>query len=839
MNTHYQQAIDRCQDAILLVDEKSRIIGSNRSLQQQFKLSNNQLQQSSLFELITPADPLTDKTNLTRLISDSLSSYSNHNCALLTSVQQRSLYQCCLTPAMQEDGSLLCELRLSPSDKEQQNLHLALTEKNWQLQQIIDAVPHMIYVKDSEGRFIVTNKALAAHYGKEPEQLGGLKLEDLHRPFSEEESSKLARDNQKLIKQQQFKHISEEQLTNFSGDTLLLESYKVPFRLRDENGLLCVSVDITEQQFNKRQLESVNYRLEAITATIPDLGFVLDEDGHYQEVFGAPKSLLFDDENKLYGKSVRDVLPADVAEKVMNAIKLTLETDQPQIIEYQLQVPAGNKCFEARTSRLLQLEGEKPSIICIARDISERKEAETQTHYLAYHDSLTGLPNRALLKDRIEHALSRARRENNIAAVLFIDLDHFKNINDSLGHAVGDQLLKQVAQRIPTSIREVDTVGRLGGDEFVVVLSDIGNDIKSARENTRKLAAKIRDDLSRPFSYGGHELLIAASIGVVTFPSKYVNAEEILSHADTAMYDAKSKGRDNLVFFAPEMATIVKRRLTIENDLRKALDQNQLHIHYQPKVSVKSGKITGAECLLRWNHPQWGAVSPVEFIPIMETTGLILPIGEWVIEHTTAQLRNWIQQGLWKQNQKLSINISPRQFIHTDFFQALLRLVEKSGAPITCIDLEITEGMVIHNLEDTVRKMEKIRSQGFSFSIDDFGTGYSSLTYLKRLPLDTLKIDREFIRDLTDDPDDAAIVDTILTMAKRFQLEVVAEGVETTAQLEFLRERECGQCQGFLLSKPLAAEHFEELLLAHNTSNNLQGLHSAKGAPTEQRLDKQ
>ncbi len=815
MNKHYQQTIDHSHDAILLIDSNNRIIASNQTLLQQFGLSSDQLKTTSLFDLITPAAPQ-QENNIEQLIDDCLNTYSNHTCHILAT---HILYQCKINSVLQQDGTLLCELRLNSSVDEQQKLQLALAEKDWQLQQIIDAVPHMIFVKDNQGRFIITNKALATHYGMEPEQISGLKQEDLQRALSETQGKQLAADDQLLIKQQQFIHIAEELLTNSKGKTRSLESYKVPFRLRNKNGLLGVSVDITEQLRNKRQLENVNYRLEAITETIPDLGFVLDEGGKYLEVFGAPKSLLYDEENNLYGKTVNDVLPADVAKQIMDTIKLTLESKKTQIIEYQLQVPAGKKWFEARASRLPQQEGEKPSIICIARDISERKEAEAHAHFLAYHDSLTGLPNRALLKDRIDHALSRARRNNNTAAVLFIDLDHFKNINDSLGHAVGDQLLQQVANRIPASIREVDTVGRLGGDEFVVVLSDIGEDIKTAEENTRKLAAKIRDDLRRPFNYGGHELLIAASIGVVTFPSKYLNAEEILSHADTAMYDAKSKGRDNLVFFAPEMATIVKRRLEIENDLRKALDQNQLHIHYQPKVCVESGKITGAECLLRWDHPQWGSVSPVEFIPIMETTGLILPIGEWVIQHTTQQLQEWIQQDLWKEDQKLSINISPRQFIHTDFFQVLVELVKKSGVPVNCIDLEITESMVIHNLEDTIRKMEKIRSQGFSFSIDDFGTGYSSLTYLKRLPLDTLKIDREFIRGLADDPDDAVIVDTILAMARRFQLQVVAEGVETNEQLTFLRERECGQYQGFLISKPLPAKEFETLLLAQDLPN--------------------
>jgi diguanylate cyclase (GGDEF)-like protein/PAS domain S-box-containing protein len=819
MDTLYQQTLDRCNEPILIIDSTSTILGGNQALLEQFALSITQLRQLPLYDLVTPTDPINGKSYFSQLINDCLYGYKTHSCELLLPANQpaepakKALHQCQITPAIQHDGALLCELRLSPANQTHKDHELAITEKNWQLQQIIDAVPHIIYVKDSQGRFVLVNKALAAHYGKQPEQLIGIIQSDLHMAFSRKESTHLAQQDQKVLNQQIFQHIEEEPLTSISGNIRLFETYRIPFRQRNENGLLGVAVDITEKQLAKTQLENVNHRLAAITATMPDLGFVLDEDGYYMDIFGAPKSLLYEDESKLYGRKLSDVLPAKIAASMMAAISKTIDSKHPQIIEYRLNVSAGEKWFEGRTALLPQQPGERPTVVWLSRDISGRKQAEVQAHYLAYHDALTGLPNRSLLLDRIEQALSRTRREQNLAAVLFIDLDHFKNINDSLGHAVGDQLLEQVALRIRRNIRDVDTVGRLGGDEFVVVLSDIGKDVKTARENTTQLALKLRKELCRPFNYSGHDLSIAASIGVVTIPDKYISADEILGHADTAMYDAKAKGRNKLVFFEPEMASTVQRRLKLENDLRKALDQQELEIYYQPKVSIKSGMLSGAECLLRWKHPEWGDILPIEFIPILEETGLIIPAGEWILKHATKQLKHWIKLGIWNATQQMSINISPRQFLQADFSQILIDIVKEAQVPSTCIDLEITESMVIHNIEDAVKKMEKIRQLGFSFSIDDFGTGYSSLTYLKRLPVDTLKIDRTFIRDLMHDPDDAAIVETILNIAKRFKLDVVAEGVETSEQMECLRKWECEQCQGFLLSKPLPFPQFEQLLV--------------------------
>ncbi len=826
MDNRYQQAIDQSRDAILVVDVNATIVGGNQRLLSMLNLNGTRLVNISLYDLINPSlnnshaqfsqtirrcilhyeiQKIRCQLNKGRITQDPTSTRESKKLLL-------ELQLCQLTPTVQYEGSILCELRFSQYTCHTNEDDLALIEKNWQIQQIIDAVPHPIYVKDDQGCFVLANKSTAANYGKEPEDIIGMRQSDLHESQSRRESQSIELYDKEVLEKQIQHHIQTKHFTNSKGDFILLETHRMPFRLGSKNGLLGVAIDITTHQVAKQQLESANQRLEAVTSTMPDLCFVTDEDGYYLSIYGAPKSLLIKREEQLYGKKICDVLPKILSNKIMSTINKTIKTGNSQQLEYKMKVASGTRWFEGRTALLPQQPGERPTVFWIARDISERKLAETQAHYLAYHDSLTGLPNRSLLIDRMEQALSRTQREKNMGAVLFIDLDHFKHINDSLGHAVGDQLLEQVALRIRTNIRNVDTVGRLGGDEFVVILSDVGDNLDTAETNTQLLATKLRNALIQPFHNSNHELLIAASIGVVIFPGKYQNAEEILSHADTAMYDAKSNGRDNLVFFKPEMAHAVKRRLELENDLRKALKLNQFSLNYQPKVCLHTGEVTGAEALLRWHHPERGEMSPIEFIPILEATGLILPIGEWVLEQSSKQLQQWLQLGLWNNHQKLSVNISPRQFLQPDFVSILTRLIKKSKAPIRCIDLEVTEGMVIQNLDDTIEKMRKIRSHGFSFSIDDFGTGYSSLTYLKRLPLDTLKIDRTFIRDITTDQEDAAIVETILNIAKRFRLDVVAEGVETNAQLQHLRDIDCDQCQGFLLSRPLAADRFEALL---------------------------
>jgi len=462
-------------------------------------------------------------------------------------------------------------------------------------------------------------------------------------------------------------------------------------------------------------------------------------------------------------------------------------------------------------------EGETPDkISATIRNVTDRKQAEARIEHLAFYDTLTELPNRRLLLDRLEQNISWAQRYGHFGAMLFLDLDRFKNINDSLGHPVGDALLKEVAQRLLLDLRTEDTVSRLGGDEFVILLSDLGSDKNTAALLAQQKAERIKKALANKYFVDGHELHITPSIGVAMFPTKgnEETGNDILRYADTAMYKAKEDGRDTIRFFLPSMQAAADNRLAIEKELRHALERQELCLYFQPQVN-NEGKILGAETLARWQHPEKGFVSPATFIPIAEATGLILPIGKWVLKTACEHLKKWSDEGL--EMPHLAVNVSPRQFRQPNFVSQVENILKTTGANPAQLGLELTEGMVIDNIHDTIKKMEALKKIGIELSIDDFGTGYSSLAYLQKMPLDILKIDQSFIRDIETDSNDAAIVDTIISMANHLDLKVIAEGVETQYELDFLQEKGCLLYQGYLFSKPVANDQFKILLKNKST----------------------
>lgn len=441
----------------------------------------------------------------------------------------------------------------------------------------------------------------------------------------------------------------------------------------------------------------------------------------------------------------------------------------------------------------------------IASIAIERKNSEERIMRLGYYDSLTDLPNRRLLLEHLEKEFARAVRQGGYDALLYLDLDNFKTLNDSLGHEIGDELLRQVAQRLSGCIREEDTVARLGGDEFVVLLRGATTVAENIYNLSLNLGERIQETLGRPYVLQGYEHHVTPSIGISIFPEGQASSAEILRQADTAMYSAKTGGRNTICFYHADMQKKADRRLEIEKDIRNALAQRQFKLHYQPQFDL-GGRIVGAEALLRWEHPQKGTMRPAEFIAIAEETGLILSLGEWVIQEACRQIK------LWPELQHLSLNISPRHFRQADFIERFKTILAGSGAPAQQLILELTENCLIENTDDTIAKMKILQQMHIGFSIDDFGTGYSSLAYLKSLPLNQLKIDQSFVRDICIDQNDAVIVETIILMAHSLELNVIAEGVENAAQLQFLQERGCTVFQGYFFSKPLPAESFEALL---------------------------
>jgi diguanylate cyclase (GGDEF)-like protein/PAS domain S-box-containing protein len=443
----------------------------------------------------------------------------------------------------------------------------------------------------------------------------------------------------------------------------------------------------------------------------------------------------------------------------------------------------------------------------LVQDVTERLNTERTIHYMAHHDALTGLPNRRLMQDRLHQAIMAARRNQRHVAVLFLDLDRFKVVNDTLGHDSGDFVLKDIARRLVQCVREVDTVSREGGDEFVIILPDL-----ERPEHARTVADKILKEVARPVEIAGHDIHITPSIGISHYPNDATDVQQLLKHADNAMYQAKDAGRATVRFYTTDLNFLLSKRLEIESRLRKAIENEEFFLRYQPQVDLESGRISGMEALIRWNDPKKGEVSPNDFIPVAEELGLIVPIGEWVFRTACRQLKRWEQEGVAPLT--VSINISPRQFMSRRLVGTLLAIVQETGADPRRIELEITETMIMRNIEQSIETLAQLRAAGMQVAVDDFGVGYSSLNQLTRLPASSMKIDRSFINNLPGDLPSGSITEAIIAMAKRLKLRVIAEGVENRAQLDFLRANNCEAFQGYLFSRPITALEATAMLRA-------------------------
>ncbi|NQD38509.1 EAL domain-containing protein [Permianibacter sp. IMCC34836] len=492
-----------------------------------------------------------------------------------------------------------------------------------------------------------------------------------------------------------------------------------------------------------------------------------------------------------------------VSGPILNLARLTTQVSARN--DFSLRAPVQGEDEIGRLARgfnhMLDVIGEREQ----ARDRAEgalRDSKETleqavqELHHLANYDALTELPNRSLCMDRIANALMRASREHDRVAIIFLDLDHFKEVNDSLGHAIGDDLLKSAASRLQDCLRRGDTLARLGGDEFVLVLEELHDDL-----NVITVLNKIISSFSEAFHIGGYVVSTTVSMGVAIYPSDGRDVHTLMRNADTAMYKAKELGRNTYQFYQPDMNALSLRRLSLATELREALQYNQLELYYQPQLDTRSKRIVGVEALLRWKHPVMGSISPAEFIPIAESTGLIVPIGQWVIERAARQLADWRKQGIGPL--RVAVNISAVQFRQVDLAEQIARTVSAHNIPPESIELELTESLLMRDVESATNQLKKLKALGFKLVIDDFGTGYSSLSYLRRFPLDGLKIDRSFIDEVNRNPDDTAITLAILSMARSLRLMVIAEGVETREQYEFLLNHDCEEVQGYLFSPPV------------------------------------
>ncbi|MBU1214679.1 MAG: EAL domain-containing protein, partial [Gammaproteobacteria bacterium] len=521
----------------------------------------------------------------------------------------------------------------------------------------------------------------------------------------------------------------------------------------------------------------------------------------------------------IIGKTVFEIAPQPQSE-VYRDKDLDLLTSETGVQVYESNVKHCDGTLHDvifHKARLNDSNGDPMGIIGVILDITDRKQSERDIHQLAFYDPLTQLPNRRLLMDRALQALSVSARSERYGALMLLDLDDFKKVNDSKGHDVGDQLLCEVAERLRRTVREGDSVARLGGDEFVVVLEELGQSAAEAAAQAELVAEKIRDVLNDPYLLEGNRHFSSPSIGVVLYRGHEETIENLLKFADIAMYQSKQAGRNTIRFYDPAMQAAIDTRLELESELDIAIREKQLQLYYQVQVDGMRRPL-GAEVLMRWQHPQRGLILPAQFIPLSEDTGQIEVMGMWALRTACLQLKSW-QQHAHTRHLTLAVNVSARQFRKAEFVAQVSRVLLDTGARPSLLKLELTESTVLLDVEDTIAKMRELKLLGISFSMDDFGTGYSSLQYLKRLPLDQIKIDQSFVRDIASDPNDAAIVQTIIAMTGALGLNVLAEGVETPEQQEFLELRGCYNFQGFLFGKPLPLEEFEAALRPEQLSS--------------------
>jgi len=583
--------------------------------------------------------------------------------------------------------------------------------------------------------------------------------------------------------------------------------------VRDEAGCVTHFVgalnDITERKRAEESLKNMAMKFRTIYESSSDAIMLLDEKGFFDcnqtalRIFGCPTRDDFINKHPPQFSPPTQPGGEDSLSLANERISTAFKNGNNQFEWTHCRLDGTE--FPAEVSlTAMELDG-KPVLQATVRDITERKHYESQLERQANYDALTGLANRNLFQDRLSQALISARRNDRGLAVLFIDLDNFKHINDSLGHDAGDLLLTQVAARLVGNVREGDTVARQGGDEFVLILSEIREE-----DDVQVVAQKILKAMSAPFDIKGRELHITCSIGIASYPKDGEDSQTLLKNANAAMYRAKEMGRNNAQYYAAEMNVRAMERLVLENGLHHALERDEFLLHYQPQVDLQTGEITGMEALVRWQHPELGLVSPAMFIPVAEDSGLIVALGEWVLRTACAQNKAWQLAGL--KPISIAVNLSARQFRQPDLVEMVAAILRETGLDPVCLELELTESLVMQDVEATIATLSRLKAMGLKLSVDDFGTGYSSLSYLKRFPIDTLKIDQSFVRDITTDPDDAAIAKAIISMAHDMQLRVIAEGVETEAQKSFLRLRRCDEMQGYFFSRPVPAVEFENLL---------------------------
>jgi diguanylate cyclase (GGDEF)-like protein/PAS domain S-box-containing protein len=666
--------------------------------------------------------------------------------------------------------------------------------------ELMEVIPNPVYIKDRDGHYLGVNRAWERCFGPRSMWLEKT-LADI-----EPEEAVASRPREIALLESGGSAEYELRTVDINGQMHdLLDNLSV---FRDERGrsagIIGVLTDITERKQAESRLKESEEKFRLITENIGDLVALLDVDG--QRLYNSPSyHALFGPAGEMSQDSFAEIHPED-RDRIRELFQETVRTGKGSMDQFRFIRPDGSVRFiESQGSVIHDEKGEVSKVIVVSRDITERKLSEEHIRHLAQHDVLTNLPNRMLLTDRIGQAIAQASRASKSVAVLFLDLDRFKTINDSLGHQMGDRVLLAVAKRLLEALREGDTVARLGGDEFVIALPEIGD-----TRDVGAVAEKVLKAIAQPLKIDQIELHVQVSIGVSLYPEDGQDADTLMRKADTAMYHAKSNGRNNYQFFTAEMNAAVHKRLALETGLRYAVARSEFLIHYQPQIELASGRVVSVEALVRWQHPTEGLQLPAEFIRVAEEIGLIIQLGEWVLTNACRQARAWQDQGY--PPVRIAVNLSARQFTQKHLPEVIRRALNESGLEPHYLELELTETEMMQYATQTLSALHEINAMGVHISVDDFGTGYSSLSYIKQLPIDRLKIDQSFVRDIHTDPNDAAIVAAIIAMGHVLKLGVVAEGVESESQLNFLRLQTCDEAQGFFIARPGTAEEIGPLL---------------------------
>lgn len=670
--------------------------------------------------------------------------------------------------------------------------------------ELLEVIPTPIFYRGRDGKYLGFNRAWENFLAKKREDWIGRRPAELL--SSDDATAADVIDRQVLETGETI--VREVVVTDGRGNDRDMIRHIGRFTDADGSpvGIIGVLTDITDFKQVKHALEVTEGRFKALTESAMDIVTVLDENGVIVYQSPSVRHLLGHEPGEMLGKNQFDLIHRDDAGQVRSMFEALIDAGElGATIEFRVMTKSGQWRTVESTAKNCLAVPEVRGVIVNTRDVTDRRMIQKRIEHLAYHDALTGLPNRLLMQDRISQTIGRAQRGGTQFAVMFIDIDNFKNINDTLGHDAGDELLREVSRRLTDAVRVHDTIARQGGDEFIVLLDQL-----EGHQGTTRVAQKILDALRAAFSVAGSEQHVSGSIGIALYPTDGQDAPTLLKNADTAMFHGKAQGKNTFQYFTPQMNIAVKRRAALESNLRIAVKNGDFTLVYQPQIDLNSGEIVGVEALVRWVSGHSGIIMPGEFIPLAEDTGLISDIGEWVLREACRQARAWLDAGL--PPRRVAVNISARQLADENFVSLLANVLDETGLDPSLLELEITETQIMHQADGNIVRLNSIAEMGVRLSIDDFGTGYSSLSYLNRLPISKLKIDQSFVRDVTTDPNDTAIVVAIISMANSLDLGTIAEGIETPGQLTLLRAKGCRVGQGFYFSVPLSAADIAPLL---------------------------